>query len=154
MPESLPHLAEHQAGRVPSGSRSNLRNLTGSAMPGTVQDVRDLEHRLSMSCAASGQIAVNWGQFVSGMCSARVYSELRKNETIMRSIMFTYPGFRDLPAGVKKMLLRSENLFFEETRLPFEEQAEQPPRRRIAYDGWQQILSLRNVHRIRLGMNG
>ena len=33
-----------------------------------------------------------------------------------QSIMVTYPGFYALPAGVKKLLLESESLFFAETR--------------------------------------
>ena len=40
-------------------------------------------------------------------------------ETIhtMKSIMLAYPGFQDLPKGVKKMLLASETFFFGEARM-------------------------------------
>ncbi len=34
----------------------------------------------------------------------------------MKLIMTTYPGFHDLPKGVRKMLLVSESFFFDETR--------------------------------------
>lgn len=34
----------------------------------------------------------------------------------MKSIAFTYPGFRDLPRGIKQMLVTSENVFFENVR--------------------------------------
>lgn len=36
----------------------------------------------------------------------------------MKSVMMTYPGFRELPKGVKKMLLVSETFFFGEARIP------------------------------------
>lgn len=32
----------------------------------------------------------------------------------MKSIVFTYPDFRELPKGLKQMLVVSETLFFEE----------------------------------------
>lgn len=38
--------------------------------------------------------------------------------TFMRSIMLTYPGFGSLPTGLKKLLLESENFFFEELKFP------------------------------------
>jgi hypothetical protein len=31
----------------------------------------------------------------------------------MKSIAFTYPGFHDLPRGIKQLLMMSENTFFE-----------------------------------------
>jgi hypothetical protein len=34
----------------------------------------------------------------------------------MKSIICTYPDFRSLPKGLKRMLVVSENLFFEETQ--------------------------------------
>ena len=39
---------------------------------------------------------------------------MQTNQT-MKLIMMTYPGFQDLPKGVKKMLLASETFFFDET---------------------------------------
>jgi hypothetical protein len=38
------------------------------------------------------------------------------NQT-MKSTMMTYPGFHELPKGVKKMLLASETFFFDEARI-------------------------------------
>ena len=35
----------------------------------------------------------------------------------LHSITATYPGFQALPKGVKQMLLVSESVFFEETRV-------------------------------------
>jgi len=32
----------------------------------------------------------------------------------MRTIITTYPGFQDLPAGIKRMLVVSEDFFFQE----------------------------------------
>jgi hypothetical protein len=40
---------------------------------------------------------------------------MEPNQT-MKLIMMTYPGFQDLPKGVKKMLLASESHFFDEAR--------------------------------------
>ena len=34
----------------------------------------------------------------------------------MQLIMTTYPGFQDLPKGVKKLLLVSETFFFDQSR--------------------------------------
>jgi len=34
----------------------------------------------------------------------------------MKMIMTSYPGFQDLPKGVRKMLLVSESFFFDEMR--------------------------------------
>jgi hypothetical protein len=34
----------------------------------------------------------------------------------MKSIMSTYPGFQDLPRGVKQLLVTSESLYFDEAR--------------------------------------
>lgn len=36
----------------------------------------------------------------------------------MRSIMTTYPDFMALPRGIKKLLLASENYFFDEAKAP------------------------------------
>jgi hypothetical protein len=36
----------------------------------------------------------------------------------MKSILTTYPEFRTLPTGVKKLLLESEDFFFMEARPP------------------------------------
>lgn len=36
----------------------------------------------------------------------------------MKSILVTYPGFQSLPKGIKRMLVESENLFFEEATMP------------------------------------
>lgn len=41
---------------------------------------------------------------------------METNQTI-KLIMTTYPGFHDLPKGVKKMLLVSESFFFDELRI-------------------------------------
>lgn len=38
---------------------------------------------------------------------------MQTNQT-MNSIMTTYPGFHDLPKGVRKLLLNSETFFFDE----------------------------------------
>jgi hypothetical protein len=38
---------------------------------------------------------------------------METNQT-MKLIMMTYPGFQELPKGVKKMLLVSETFFFDE----------------------------------------
>ena len=38
------------------------------------------------------------------------------NLTHLNSISATYPGFQSLPKGVKKMLLVTESLFFEDAR--------------------------------------
>jgi hypothetical protein len=35
---------------------------------------------------------------------------------MLNSITATYPGFQSLPKGIKKMLLVSESVFFEEAR--------------------------------------
>lgn len=49
-------------------------------------------------------------------------------ETIMKSIITTYPDFQSLPQGVKKMLLASENFFFGEVRLtPLKNQGKPKP---------------------------
>ena len=34
----------------------------------------------------------------------------------MKSIVFTYPDFRELPRGLKQMLVVSEKLFFDEVQ--------------------------------------
>ena len=39
-----------------------------------------------------------------------------KSQLTMKLIMTTYPGFHDLPKGVRKMLLVSESFFFDEMR--------------------------------------
>jgi hypothetical protein len=39
-----------------------------------------------------------------------------KSQPTMKLIMTTYPGFHDLPKGVRKMLLVSESFFFDEMR--------------------------------------
>jgi|GEM_PF-5471182 len=49
----------------------------------------------------------------------------------MKSIMATYPGFQTLPRGVKRLLLASENFFFNEAPAP------------VARPG---VASLVNVH--------
>lgn len=36
----------------------------------------------------------------------------------MKSIIVTYPDFRTLPVGLKKLLLESESFFFEEAKSP------------------------------------
>ena len=36
--------------------------------------------------------------------------------SIMRSIMWTYPGFQSLPRGIKQMLVASENDFFSDAK--------------------------------------
>lgn len=41
-------------------------------------------------------------------------SNRRHSHHIMKMIMTSYPGFQDLPKGVKKMLLVSESFFFDE----------------------------------------
>jgi len=47
----------------------------------------------------------------------------------MNSIITTYPGFQALPRGIKKMLMVSESLFFEDAKaLP------QAPARQAAHD--------------------
>jgi hypothetical protein len=38
---------------------------------------------------------------------------MQTNQT-MKSIITTYPGFHDLPKGVRKLLLNSETFFFDE----------------------------------------
>lgn len=35
----------------------------------------------------------------------------------MKSIAFTYPGFRDLPRGIKQLLVTTEHVFFEEANV-------------------------------------
>jgi len=35
---------------------------------------------------------------------------------MLKSIVCTYPGFRELPKGIKQMLVVSEDLFFEEAQ--------------------------------------
>jgi hypothetical protein len=37
---------------------------------------------------------------------------------MFKSIVCTYPDFRELPKGLKQMLLASENLFFSEVQAP------------------------------------
>lgn len=37
---------------------------------------------------------------------------------MLKSIAYTYPDFRELPKGLKQLLLASENLFFSEARSP------------------------------------
>jgi len=62
----------------------------------------------------------------------------------MKSIVFTYPDFRELPKGLKQMLVVSENLFFEEIQaVPFTTSNHnsgikewwRPPQRQFAMDG-------------------
>lgn len=36
----------------------------------------------------------------------------------MKSILITYPGFQALPKGIKRMLVESENMFFQEATVP------------------------------------
>ena len=35
----------------------------------------------------------------------------------MKSILVTYPNFRELPKGIKQMLLASESLFFDDVKV-------------------------------------
>ena len=37
---------------------------------------------------------------------------------MFKSIVCTYPDFRELPKGLKQMLLASESLFFSEVQMP------------------------------------
>jgi len=46
----------------------------------------------------------------------------------MNSITATYPGFQSLPKGIKRMLVVSENLFFEEAKGLPQDQGSQPMR--------------------------
>ena len=43
----------------------------------------------------------------------------------MNSIITTYPGFQALPRGIKKMLMVSESLFFEDAKALPQAQASQ-----------------------------
>jgi hypothetical protein len=45
------------------------------------------------------------------------FTAMRTNQT-NQLIMTTYPGFHDLPKGIKQMLQTSESFFFEESRTP------------------------------------
>jgi len=38
----------------------------------------------------------------------------------MKSIITTYPDFRSLPKGIKKMLVASESFFYGETKSPMQ----------------------------------
>jgi hypothetical protein len=42
----------------------------------------------------------------------------RNERKSMKSIMATYPGFQTLPRGVKRLLLTSENFFFNDATPP------------------------------------
>ena len=41
-------------------------------------------------------------------------SNRRRSQHTMKMIMTSYPGFQELPKGVRKMLLVSESFFFDE----------------------------------------
>ena len=46
----------------------------------------------------------------------------------MNSITATYPGFQSLPKGIKRMLVVSENLFFEQAKGLPQDSGSQPMR--------------------------
>jgi hypothetical protein len=50
---------------------------------------------------------------VTGLTAEDPVEPMKTNQTI-KLIMTTYPGFQDLPKGVKQMLLVSESFFFDE----------------------------------------
>jgi hypothetical protein len=60
----------------------------------------------------------------------------------MRSIVFTYPGFRSLPKGLKQLLVTSENHFFVEAKWAF---AKPGPIRSKLMDYWSRVQPESNM---------
>lgn len=57
----------------------------------------------------------------------RLIKQLGKKGKMLKSIVCTYPDFRELPKGLKQMLVVSETLFFSEVQAP----AKKPARRDV-----------------------
>ena len=67
--------------------------------------------------------------------------------------MLTYPGFRLLPAGVKKLLLESEDFFFMEAKSPAGMSLVPRWHKAGIPDAWPRILPQKHPRQFRFAYN-
>ena len=71
----------------------------------------------------------------------------------MRSILLTYPGFGQLPAGIKRLLLESENFFFTHATFPAARAHALDGERDMTGTAWHKYQGDRKPHRVNFGLN-